>query len=133
MDDFIHNLRTSKRFDRNRKPHDGKYPGSDKPRYRDPAEAGYLKSIADYIPAFGKTLEGIAESWKQIADAAAKTALAEERKADAMESIAAHLKGMEAGGNRQENAEHPASGFSHEKEPAPKRKPRAKAQPLQII
>ena len=134
MDDFIHNLRTNKRFDRNRKPHDGKYPGSDKPRHRDPAEAGYLKSIAsDLLPAFNKIMEGFAESQKRLADAVERRANAEERKADAMESIAAYFKGIAAAGTRQNDMEQAIPGSFPEKEPAPKRKTRVKVQPLQIV
>jgi len=134
MDDFIHNLRTNKRFDRNRKPHDGKYPGSDKQRHRDSAEAGYLKSIvSDHIPAFNKTMEGFADSQKRLADAVERRAKAEERKADAMESIAAYLKDIAAKGKLQNDAEKAIPGSFPEKETAPKRKPRVKAQPLQIV
>lgn len=134
MDDFIHNLRTNKRFDRNRKPHDGKYQGPDKQRYRDPAEAGYLKSIAsDHLPAFNKIMGGIADNQKRLADAVERRAKAEERKADAMESIAAYFKGIAAAGSRQNDGDQAIPGPFPEKEAAPKRKTRAKAQPLQIV
>lgn len=134
MDDFIHNLRTNKRFDRNRKPHDGKYPGSDKLRHRDPAEAGYLKTIAsDHLPAFNKIMEGFADSQKRLADAVDRRAKAEERKADAMESIAAYFKDIAAAGNRQNAVDQAITGAITEKDAAPKRKTRAKAQPLQIV
>jgi len=134
MDDFLHNLRTNKRFDRNRKPYDGKqHPGSDKQRHRDSAEAVYLKTIAsDHLPAFNKIMEGFADSQKRLADAVERRAKAEERKADAMESIAAYFKGI-AAGNHQHDGEQAIPGSSPEKETAPKKKTRAKAQPLQIV
>jgi len=134
MDDFLHNLRTNKRFDRNRKPHDGKYPGSDRQRPRDSAEAGYLKTIAsDLLPAFNKIMEGFADSQKRLADAVERKAKAEERKADAMESIAAYFKGISAAGNLQHDGEQAISRSFPEKDTAPKRKTRAKTQPLQIV
>ena len=134
MDDFIHNLRTNKRFDRNRKPHEGKFLGSDKQRHRDHAETGYLKSIvSDHIPAFNKIMEGLTDSQKRLADAVERRALAEERKADAMESIAAYFKNIAAAGNRGNDAEQAIQETFPEKEAAPKRKTRAKAQTLQIV
>jgi len=133
MDDFLHNLRTNKRFDRNRKPFDGKHPGADKQRHRDSPEAGYLKTIAsDHLPAFNKIMEGFADSQKRLADAVERRAKAEERKADAMESIAAYFKGITAGNSPHDGEQANPESFPA-KETAPKRKTRAKAQPLQIV
>ncbi len=131
MDDFIHNLRTNKRFDRNRKPFDGKYSGIDKQRNKDSADViGFVKTIAsEYLPAFNKIMEGIAESQKRMADAAERRAGAEERKAGALEAVTVQLKKIaEKGGGKEENS---AIGSLPEKEMAPKRKTRSKAQPVE--
>ena len=77
-------------------------------------------------------MEGFADSQKRLSDAVERRAKAEERKADAMESIAAYFKGI-AAGNRQDDGEQAIPGSFPEKETAPKRKTRVKAQPLQIV
>lgn len=133
MDDFIHNLRTNKRFDRNRKPYDGKYPGTDRQRSRDSADVNsYIKTIAtEHLPAFNKIMEGVADSQKRMADAVERRAKAEERKAEALEAVTMQLKKIAEKGIQSE--ENLAPEPLPEKETAPKRKTRPKAQPLQIV
>jgi folylpolyglutamate synthase/dihydropteroate synthase len=130
MDDFLHNLRTGKRFDRNRKPHDVKFQAPDRQRSRDSGDGTLLKAISgEHIPALKAILEGIAESEKRIADAAERRVAAEERKAEAMETIAKHIKEIFSAGNSQKEEFQQINEQSPEKEPAPRRKPRVKTQP----
>ncbi|MBA3036352.1 MAG: hypothetical protein FP814_07655 [Desulfobacterium sp.] len=134
VDDFLHNLRTNKqRFDRNRKPYDGKYPGTDRQRNKDSVDVNsFVKIIAsEQLPAFNKIMEGIADSQKRMADAAERRAEAEERKAEALEAVTMQLKKIAEKGNRRE--ENLALEALPEKETAPKRKSRAKAKPIQVV
>jgi len=130
MDDFLHNLRTGKRFDRNRKPHDGKFPGPDRQRNRDSGDGALLKAISgEHIPALKIIMEGIANNQKRLADAAERRVAAEERKADAMETIAKHIKELFSAGSPQKEACPQVTEQLPEKEPVPRRKTRAKVQP----
>jgi len=127
MDDFLHNLRTGKRFDRNRKPHDGKFPGPERQRNRDSGDGALLKAISgEYIPALKMIMEGIANTQKRIADAAERRVAAEERKADAMETIAKHIKELFSAGSRQKEESPQGTEMLTEKEPVSKKKTRAK-------
>jgi len=131
MDDFLHNLRTGKRFDRNRKPHDGKFPSPDRQRNRDSGDGALLKAISgEHIPALKMIMEGIANNQKRMADAAEKRVAAEERKADAMETIAKHIKELFSAGSRQQKEDLQLTELLPEKEPGPKKKIRAKVQPV---
>lgn len=133
MDDFIHNLRTNKRFERNRKPYDGKYSGADKQRSKDAADVNnYMKIIAsEYLPSFNKIMEGIADSQKRMADAAERRAEAEERKAEALEAVTMQLRKIaEKGGRKEEDS---GAASLPEKETAPKRKTRSKTQPMPVV
>ena len=88
MNDFLHNLRNAKdkRFDRNRRPYDNnQYPGVDR------ANGNYRKKIMprngdllEALPAIKKLLEDVSENQKRLA-------VAEERKAAALERIADHF------------------------------------------
>jgi hypothetical protein len=130
MDDFLHNLRTGKRFDRNRKPHDGKFTGPDRQRNRDSGDGALLKAISgEHIPALKMIMEGIANNQSRIADAAERRVAAEERKADAMETIAKHIKELFSAGSRQKEESLQVSEVLTEKEPVLKKKSRAKVQP----
>jgi len=130
MDDFLHNLRTGKRFDRNRKPHDGKFPGPDRQRNRDSGDGALLKAISgEHIPALKMIMEGIANTQKRIADAAERRVAAEERKADAMETIAKHIKELFSAGGRQKEEYPQVTEMLTEKEPVSKKKTRAKFLP----
>ncbi|MGB5159314.1 hypothetical protein [Desulfobacterium sp. N47] len=133
VDDFLHNLRTNKRFDRNRKPYDGKYPGADRQRNKESVDANsFIKIIAsEHLPAFNKIMEGIADSQKRMADAAVRRADAEERKAEALEAVTMQLKKIAEKGTKKE--ESLALEALTEKEPAPKRKSRAKVQPIKVV
>lgn len=131
MDDFLHNLRTGKRFDRNRKPHDGKFPGPDRQRNRDSGDGALLKAISgEHIPALKIIMEGIANNQKRVADAAERRVAAEERKADALEIIAKHIQGLFSAGSRQNEEDPQVTELLPEKEPVPKKKIRAKVQPV---
>jgi len=130
MDDFLHNLRTGKRFDRNRKPHDGKFPGPDRQRNRDSGDGALLKAISgEHIPALKLIMEGIANNQSRIADAVERRVAAEERKADAMETIAKHIKELFSAGSRQKEDSLQVSEALTEKEPVSKKKTKAKVQP----
>jgi len=133
MDDFLHNLRTGKRFDRNRKPHDGKFPGPDRQRNRDSRDSGdgaLLKAISgEHIPALKMIMEGIANNQKRIADAVERRVAAEERKAGAMETIAKHIKEIFSSGGRQKEEYPQGTEMLTEKEPVTKKKTRAKVLP----
>lgn len=130
MDDFLHNLRTGKRFDRNRKPHDVKFQSPDRQRSRDSGEGTLIKNIlGEHIPAFKVILEGIAGSEKRIADAAERRVAAEERKAEAMETIAKHMKELLSAGSRQKEELQQVTEQLPEKETAPRKKTRVKVQP----
>jgi hypothetical protein len=129
MDDFLHNLRTGKRFDRNRKPHDGKFQSPERQRSRE-GDGAILKTIsAEQIPALKIIMEGIAGNQKRIADAAERRVIAEERKADAMETIAKHIKELFSATGRQKEESPQITDMLTEKEPVPKKKTRTKALP----
>ncbi|MBU1180783.1 MAG: hypothetical protein ABIJ52_02255 [Pseudomonadota bacterium] len=131
MDDFLHNLRTGKRFDRNRKPHDGKFPGPDRQRNRDSGDGAFLKAISgEHLPALKMIMEGIANNQKRIADAAERRVAAEERKAAAMETIAKHIKGLFSAGVTQKEEDLQVTELLPEKEPVPKKRIRVKVQPV---
>ena len=130
MDDFLHNLRTGKRFDRNRKPHDGKFPGPDRQRNRDSGDGALLKAISgEHIPALKIIMEGIANNQKRVADAAERRVAAEERKADALEIIAKHIQELFSAGSRQKEEYMKVTEQLSEKEPVPRKKTRTKVQP----
>ncbi|MFH2046901.1 MAG: hypothetical protein ABIK92_17365 [Pseudomonadota bacterium] len=133
VDDFIHNLRTNKRFDRNRKPYDGKYSGQDKQRSKETLDVNnFIKTIAsEHLPSFNKIMEGIADSQKRVAEAAERRAEAEEKKAKALESITNQLKKIADKGIRTE--EKLALASLPEKVVVPKRKTRAKVQPVEVV
>ena len=130
MDDFLHNLRTGKRFDRNRKPHDGKFPGPDRQRNRDSGDGALLKAISgEHIPALKIIMEGIANNQKRVDDAAERRVAAEERKADALEIIAKHIQELFSAGSRQKEEYMKVTEQLSEKEPVPRKKTRTKVQP----
>jgi hypothetical protein len=129
MDDFLHNLRTGKRFDRNRKPHDGKFQSPERQRSREPGDGAILKTIsAEQIPALKIIMEGIANNQKRIADAAERRVAAEERKADAMETIAQHIKEIFSAAGRRKEESPQITEMSAEKEPAARKRTRTKVQ-----
>jgi hypothetical protein len=97
MDDFLHNLRNqgNKRFDRNRqKPYDGQFRPNDRfsrdrknlPQQRNkPADS-------DQLPAIKRLIEGLLEQQRRLAEFGERAAIAAERQAEAIESIARHFQ-----------------------------------------
>jgi hypothetical protein len=130
MDDFLHNLRTSKRFERNRKPHEGKFPSPDRQRNRESVDGNLLKTISgEHFPALKIIMEGLAGSQKRIADAAEKRVAAEERKAEAMETIAKHVKELFSAISSQKEELPQVTEQLPEKDAAPRKKTRVKVLP----
>lgn len=93
MDDFIHNLRMGKNrpYDRKRRQYDNsKFKGNPPPSRGKKGTAG--RSVApDYLGQVKKTLDEIVANQKRLIDIAEKTAGFAERKADALEAIAAAM------------------------------------------
>lgn len=111
MSEFLKNLRREqdRRFDKtSRKYPDNKYGGADRqcgnykrrPGYRKTGVANPLQNLLnENMPTIKNFLEGITDNQKRLAVAEQARAEVEERKADAMESIANHLKNLVAGGS----------------------------------
>lgn len=116
MNDFLQSLRNGnhKRFDGNRK-YNNNYNnrGNDRQRGRDNRNDYGNRAIGkDYFPVLKQALEDISQNQKRIADANERRALAEERKANALESIAkrlCQLTGAEASADLQDLSETPIS------------------------
>jgi hypothetical protein len=97
MSDFLHQLRSGnhKNYDRTRKPYDpnNRYRPSDRhPNTRDrrrPYQQGPFQG--EHLLAIKKSLEEIVENQKQAAEIANRRVEVEERKARAMETIAAYV------------------------------------------
>jgi hypothetical protein len=95
MDDFLHQLRNNgnaRRFDRPRKTYDGNQYNNDK--RRPPNQNRYNsrpQAESEHLPIIRKTLEEIAANQARQLTIGERRAVAEERKAEAMESIAAWL------------------------------------------
>jgi hypothetical protein len=97
MNDFLHQLRSGnhKNYDRGRKPYDpnNRYrPSGQHPNTRDrrkPYQQGPFQG--EQLAAIKKSLEEIVENQKQAAEIANRRVEVEERKARAMETIAAYV------------------------------------------
>ncbi len=96
MDNFLYNIRnnsnSNNRFDRNRKGYDGNR-NYEKHNNRDKKTGNYRKNGAgpDQLPAIKKLLEDFLTDYKHGLELEKRIAKAEERKADAVEKIAAML------------------------------------------
>ena len=95
MDDFLHQLRNNgntRRYDRPRKTYEGNQYNNDK--RRPPNQNRYnprYQGESEHLPVIRKSLEEIAANQARQLEIGERRAVAEERKAEAMETIAAWL------------------------------------------
>ena len=94
MDDFLHQLRNgnTRRYDRPRKTYEGNQYNNDK--RRPPNQTKYTtrpQIESEHLPIIRKTLEDIAANQTRQLQIGERRVVAEERKAEAMETIAAWL------------------------------------------
>ena len=94
MDDFLHQLRNgnTRRYDRPRKTYEGNQYNNDK--RRPPNQTKYTtrpQTESEHLPIIRKTLEDIAANQTRQLQIGERRVVAEERKAEAMETIAAWL------------------------------------------
>jgi len=116
MNDFLQSLRNGnhKRFDGNRKHYNGyNNRGNDRQRGKEGRQESFQRAFGkEYLPVLKQALGDISENQKRIADAGERRALAEERKADALETIARRLVGL-VGSDGPSVADESADGAVH--------------------